>query len=287
MQWIELQGKSDILKLYRINYGMPFPWEDIKPTDTVIMVDFSLQPYDEMYRLRDLLQENGTLIWIDHHKTALDFLPDLRVAGLREIGKAGCELAWKYFFPNEPAPYVVGLVGRFDVWDHKSLYSWNDEIVPMGSFISFEKMDPAKEGVPQKWFKFFKMNKEEHAGNIEKGSFIMEVNSRRDHSYCKSRKHEGILTTPVGKLKVITVNGGITHSLTLEEFFEPSKHEAIMIYTRVPSGNICVSLYVPSDLGLTTNVGAHAKSLGGGGHMYAARFEVPYETFGEIFHISQ
>ncbi len=34
-----------------INYNQTFPWEIIKPEDTVYMVDFGLQPFEQMAKL--------------------------------------------------------------------------------------------------------------------------------------------------------------------------------------------------------------------------------------------
>lgn len=58
-QAVELRG---------IQYGEPFPFDEITPGQNVYMVDFSLQPFSDMERLNNL----ANLIWIDHHKTSLD-----------------------------------------------------------------------------------------------------------------------------------------------------------------------------------------------------------------------
>ena len=54
-----------------INYGDEFPWESIPCGcgEKIFMVDFSLQPYQKMRKL-DIHAD--PLIWIDHHKSAID-----------------------------------------------------------------------------------------------------------------------------------------------------------------------------------------------------------------------
>ena len=38
-------------ELVPYDYGEPFPWDKITKADTVYMLDVSLQPYEEMYKL--------------------------------------------------------------------------------------------------------------------------------------------------------------------------------------------------------------------------------------------
>jgi uncharacterized protein len=84
---------------------------------TCIIVDFS---FPEM---EDLKQYPNELIWIDHHKTAKEtqrkVWEDERVKGLRRLDKSGCELAWEFFYPEEPAPKVIQLIGDYDTWTFK------------------------------------------------------------------------------------------------------------------------------------------------------------------------
>jgi hypothetical protein len=69
------------------------------------------------------------LVWIDHHISAIlnwqnvelndldDTIPKLK--GLRDTEFAACELTWKYFFPDQPIPEIVRLLGRYDCFGHK------------------------------------------------------------------------------------------------------------------------------------------------------------------------
>jgi DHHA1 domain len=118
------------VELIGLNHGDDYEklvFDQVRADDTVIMVDFSLQPFSLMVRLADLCDRarDGRFAWIDHHIEAINEymkLQDLRrIAGVRLDGIAACELTWKYFFPNAPLPEAVRLLAKFDVWQ------WKDE----------------------------------------------------------------------------------------------------------------------------------------------------------------
>lgn len=100
------------------NYGQPIP--DLSEYDQVIMCDISF-PKQEMGKL--LTKLNGNLIWIDHHISAINDNKELMsvdtLYGLRDTKFAACELTWKYFFPNDPMPEIVRLLGMYDSFRHK------------------------------------------------------------------------------------------------------------------------------------------------------------------------
>lgn len=73
------------------------------------------------------------VIWIDHHKTAIDLYPP-SIPGYRIDGVAACRLAWQWFANvgasdhllkqdfidrNVSEPLAVRLAGEYDVWDHR------------------------------------------------------------------------------------------------------------------------------------------------------------------------
>jgi oligoribonuclease NrnB/cAMP/cGMP phosphodiesterase (DHH superfamily) len=71
-------------KMFPINYGDKFPWEEINSDDIVYMVDFSLSA-EEMDRLNNHLQQN--LIWIDHHIGAIREYEDMPMRYFPILGK--------------------------------------------------------------------------------------------------------------------------------------------------------------------------------------------------------
>lgn len=94
------------------NYNQPYP--DLSEYERVIMVDISF-PVEIMKNIK------GTLIWIDHHISAIKdcFEIDESTDGIRNTKYAACELTWMFFFPNIKVPEIVRLLGRYDCFGHK------------------------------------------------------------------------------------------------------------------------------------------------------------------------
>lgn len=85
--------------------------------EEVIIVDFSFKPE----KMKELYQHTSpaNIIWIDHHNTAKEYDYGCLLGGLRDFlepGLSGCELTWKYFFPDEDIPEAVRLLGDYDTW---------------------------------------------------------------------------------------------------------------------------------------------------------------------------
>ncbi len=114
-----------------INYGDEFPWDSIPVGcgETIFMVDFSLQPYPQM---RKLERHADPLVWIDHHKSAIDEheewikAGDGGVLGIQESGMGACQLVWEYLkyeirahgYSGAMISTFIKLLAEYDVWDH-------------------------------------------------------------------------------------------------------------------------------------------------------------------------
>ena len=101
--FIEMDYKDDIL-IDNIGIG-----------EGVIIVDFSFKP-DVM---EEVLKRTKSVIWIDHHKTAFEYDYGVELEGLRDTNYSGCELAWQFYFPDEPMNNCVKLIGDRDKWAWK------------------------------------------------------------------------------------------------------------------------------------------------------------------------
>lgn len=114
-----------------MQYDIQFPFEIIKKDEIVYIVDFSIRT-DEMLKLLEITKN---VVWIDHHKTAIEKYKDFphEINGLRYDGVAGCELTWVYFdkiidvitgakiqeFYEDmlkSCPMTTRYVGDYDVW---------------------------------------------------------------------------------------------------------------------------------------------------------------------------
>lgn len=111
------------------DYGDPIRRDDFDAWDQIYMLDISV----------DQLMDHPRLIWIDHHKTAIEKYPST-IPGYRIDGVAACRLAWQCFsvgpdfnkpdwlgYPDKNAfvnrtvsePEAVRLAGEYDIWDKR------------------------------------------------------------------------------------------------------------------------------------------------------------------------
>lgn len=99
--------------LYEMDYSDSLPMEHVIRSDKIVIVDFSL-PKNEMEKLA----EYHDLTWIDHHKSSIEEMQEISEnwPGIRDLGEAACILTWQYYFPNEPVPYAIKLIGDRDIW---------------------------------------------------------------------------------------------------------------------------------------------------------------------------
>jgi uncharacterized protein len=108
---------------------IPFPSEG-----DVYVLDLSPDCFESIPKYQE------RLIWIDHHKSAIDKFPTVW-PGYRIDGVAACRLAWQWFTENQVAvktggapqlpnqrqfierivtePLAVRLAGEYDIWDHR------------------------------------------------------------------------------------------------------------------------------------------------------------------------
>ena len=91
-----------------------------------------------------LAKRAKSLTWIDHHISARkDYEQAINsdnpnmigtVVYVYELGIAACEIAWKYLFPDEPVPYSVLLISRYDTW-RQNEGDWEGETLPFKFFM--------------------------------------------------------------------------------------------------------------------------------------------------------
>lgn len=105
------------IKFVAINYGKE-SWseEEIKAAEKVWFVDFTSDKMDELVKAC-----GPKLVWIDHHKTAMEKFPDLwnssSIPGTRSLEKAACVLTWEFTHPGFISlPVAVAYIGDKDLW---------------------------------------------------------------------------------------------------------------------------------------------------------------------------
>lgn len=252
-------------EMFGIDYGDDFPWDKIQPDETVYMVDFSLQPFDQMVKLNVL----ANLIWIDHHKTAIEEWEksdSSEIKGLQFEGEAGCELTWEYLHPHKKMPKAVELLGRYDVWDHR-----DPEVLPFQYGMRLQDWQPVNKYALWKWGILFR-SITFVTSILREGNIIYRYKKQQNKTYAKACSFE----TDIDGLKVIAANAQLVNSKLFDSVWDDTRHDAMLTFGW-RKGRWSVSLYT-SKPGI--DVGAIAKARGGGGHAGAAGFqcsELPFK----------
>lgn len=80
---------------------------------------------DTLPIMKDWLERDKGVLWIDHHKGILEESESwpIYISGKREIGTAACKLTYEYLFGA--CPMIIEYLSAYDVWD-KSIFDWED-----------------------------------------------------------------------------------------------------------------------------------------------------------------
>lgn len=258
---------------FSVDYEKGFPWEIIKSTDLVFMVDYGLQPFDKMVDLKNKCH----LIWIDHHKTAINeyTISGIVIDGMRSLSMAGCELTWRYLFPEREIPIYVTLLADFDMWKNDDKDNWDDLIEPfeMGMLsLADEDVKPGGEI----WNSLEKMGDVAVGAIVKSGGAIIKYLRKQNSDVSKKYAH-GVMLDGCYFISLNTPHRG---SQQLESVYDAKIHDGICVY-RWTGKEYTFSLY---SMKKEVDCGAIAKKYGGGGHPSAAGGKWTKEQFSQIFH---
>jgi oligoribonuclease NrnB/cAMP/cGMP phosphodiesterase (DHH superfamily) len=187
-----------------------------------------------------------------------------------EDGVAACEIGWKFCFPNEPVPYAITLIGRYDTWRQKE-GDWEGETLPF-KYYMYGNCNSA-ETFPT-WVIEPEFEKYISYEAITTGKQIMTYQRTMDEAAARSFSFEKEV---FGELRGLCMNQGFFSSETCRSIYNPDKHD-IMIGFILIGNKWSVSLRSAKE---EVDVSLIAKRKGGGGHKGAAGFEV--KTFEEIW----
>lgn len=247
--------------MFGINYGDPFPWDMIEPGETVFMVDFSLQPFEDMLRLDEICN----FFWIDHHKTAIEAMErsGVLIGGFQGEGLGACALVWSSLYPCLRMPYGVQLLAEYDVWKHEDA-----NCLPFQYGMRLEDSSP---GAPV-WSRVFSGDL---ADIILRGETVLEYERKQSAAYAQACAFE----TDFMGLRCVAMNRMLTNSKAFDAVLDPDRHDAMLTFG-FRKGRWTCSLYSARE---DVDVSAVALQLGGGGHKGAAGFqcaELPFELAG-------
>lgn len=271
------KGMEQNLVLHEVQYGNPLPLDlqQLTKQDSVYIVDFSYKANE----LTELAASVGTLVVLDHHKSAqaeLDGLQE-KLQGICkahihfDMGKSGALLAWEYFNPGIDAPYICKLVNDRDMW----VFEYGDETRSLECFIrSF--------GYPSDmawWDKMQGMDSTSDEDSpyfieaMQKGFVCLEYERAVIAKFARNPRNWSIVTVEFKgkKLRGIVYEGmGILHSELAEQFYTTTDIDFTMEWRRKEHEKIIYSLRSPK-----IDVSELAKAYGGGGHKAAAGFSLP------------
>lgn len=261
------------------DYGQPLPV--IAPEVTrIYMIDISI----------DGMMDDPRLIWIDHHKSAIEkFAPT--IPGYRIDGVAACRLAWQWFMThnNEPnrnelgaampakknyvdrdvsEPLAVRLAGEYDIWDKRD---------PRAEL--FQHRLRSQELSENLWACLLVTAEPEVNGQRDIGTVAVEslLEYGTALQYAKTHENAGIITsygftTKWEGLTFLCCNHARFNSHLFTAGLKP-EHEALLGFNYDGAGNWRVSLYhAPGHEG--HDLSQIAVKYGGGGHRGACGFKV-------------
>lgn len=249
-----------------VDYGDKLDRRQIVPGEHVYVVDFSFPPED-----MEWLMKNATLVWIDHHKTAIDDSKGRSYgtsSGLRMVGVAACALAWEYFshdkHPQDNMPIGIRLLSDYDVWNNSDERYWRDDVMP------FQYGARAKSFTVEN-FPVGAMSSRDYVHLVKlQGTGILEYQKGVDEKAMDFGAFPATLNVPNGTtLKVIACNNMARNSQTFASVWDAERYEAMCVFGLNKSGKWVFSLYTDRD---DIDVSVIAKAFGGGGHRQAAGF---------------
>lgn len=265
------------VEMIGFNYGEDFPWDKIDKDTDVYMVDLSLQPFSEMVKLSELC---GTLIWIDHHLSAINSYLEWRDGGgdntsfvtQLDTKYAACELVWMNFYAEEKMPEAVHLIGRYDIWE------WQNVEDALAFQFGLRVYDTFPEN-QKLWMHLLAAttNTSLIKSIINQGETIIAYKKIQDDIHIKSAGFE----VEWEGMTFLAINEMFNNSQLFDARFDPEKHDAMLTFGW-RKGKWIFGLYAPKKMCETKGIdlGALAKKHGGGGHPGAAGFqaaELPFK----------
>lgn len=254
-------GYDDFIK---INYGDDFSFDIIEKEELVYIVDYSIEPRE----MEKLLSITSNVIWIDHHKTAIQTYQDFKseIKGLRYDGLAGCVLTWIYLHDqtvdNYNVPLPVKFIGDRDVW----AWEYGKETLYFCSGSESYDLHPLSKA----WKKLF----EAPSLVMEEGKTIEKYKKQRNKEYLDSFSYETVFEG----YKSIVINLGHVGSEVFGDKLE-SEYDVGIMYA-YDGKEYHVSLRSER-----IDVSKIAKKFSGGGHAGASGFEclkLPFNKTGDL-----
>ena len=260
-----------------MNYNDHFPIDDIGISETIYIVDFTLQEPGMWERL---MAQTMNVLWIDHHEStilAARDRPESHLGGVRHFrGKAACELAWIHFNPKVAVPLGISLIGDFDTWEF--VHGTLSRRFHQGLLVGYDTRP--REGWDETWWPIVDADSQGKVGYHGKDE---TVPSRFIDEVCELGRRvlrKRSITNPIDLLadgfevefegmSGVCINRGRAGS----GFFDSLAHlYDVLISISFDGERWSVSLYHSSG-NTSVHLGEIARRYGGSGHAGAAGFQ--------------
>lgn len=215
--------------------------------------------------LLDINKRANSLVVLDHHETSRKYLEGLDFCQF-DMNRSGAGMAWDYFFPNKPRPWIVDYVEDQDIWKWE-----HPDSKDICSYLNSLEKDL------EQWT-FLYENPEE---SLEKARTFGKIINQTVDNYCN-------VTMGMGQLGEIA---GYVVPIVNCPFFAASTLLNKMCSLRLKDGSwplFAVGWHVNEygqvkyslrstenpETGEAFNVAELAEQFGGGGHKKASAFRV-------------
>lgn len=264
----------------KMNYNIKFPINIIQDDEKIFIVDFSIDPKE----MKELLNITKNIVWIDHHKSAIDKYdkyPEIKdkIAGIRDLRFSGAALTWWYYAKymniipttrtsskvkgandivnaiETKCPYITKLVDDHDCW--KGRYS---DSMPLKEGI---EMEEANEPWDALWDSLNSLEVKAYNRVLNNGKLAIKYrNSLSNYAMeMTSREYE------LEGLKCLIMNIPFKGSPWFGDKID--KYDAVIpYYFNTKTNTWEYSIYTNKDI----DVSLIAQKYGGGGHHSAAGF---------------
>lgn len=273
-KWCGINGHEFVP--HGVNYGESVDWmAGAGPDAMAVITDFTPEGDGAGVMLSAMSDGYGRgLVWIDHHKTALERIGvgNLMVLGRRGSGTAACVLTWQYFFRDKPLPSAVRWLGAYDVFDREDEAVWEWSILPFQYGMKMRLTDPG--GASAVTWDMLLNDRQGSRGFavsvVADGRVALTFERENNRKTAKAAAYdcvfEGLLCC------AINARG---NSLVLDSYARP-EHKMRILWG-FTGGVWRVSLYENGHADV--DCGEIAKRFGGGGHKGAAGFEMSNERW--------
>lgn len=247
-----------------------FSFKNIKNNDTVYILDYSFPP-----QKMKLLKQKTDLIWIDHHKSAIELSQEYGysdVKGIRKNGKCGAQLTYEYCYGSKVVSNkFVKYVGQFDTYrNSEDRQFFHETILPFfyGFELNKEYFNPNNHYIND----IYEFNNDLIESLIKQGKVVYKYNKVRFEEICNKKS---FIRDAFGcRILCLNTNEKGTMVFQIPEYFDETKHDMMCIYN-YDGGKWNYGFYAPKSKTFV-DCSKIAMKYGGGGHKGSSGFQLDY-----------